>query len=186
MKRIIIKYIGFILVFLGIVIPLFQFSEYKIVKNKEIQELEEKINNESYFMVLEIPKIKLKKELVEIESEDNHVDKNIYLHPSSSLPGNITSNIILASHSGYGMHAYFQNLYKLKLQDEVIIYYLDNIYTYVILEKEVQEKNGFLSLKKEYKDMITLITCTKNNDFTQDIYYGKLKNVQKSEKSEVF
>ena len=46
-----------------------------------------------------------------------------------------------------------------------------------------QEKTGILYLQEENRDMITLITCTKNDSTTQTIYYGILKNKEKIAKN---
>ena len=54
---------------------------------------------------------------------------------------------------------------------------------YEIIDIEYQNKTGILYLKEENEDMITLITCTKNDSTTQTIYYGILKNKEKIAKN---
>ena len=143
-----------------------------VINEKKVTE---KLAQNNYYAILEIPLINLKKELYPQSSSNNNVNKNVYVHPESIFPNNSnSSNIILASHSGNGLNAYFKNLYKLQIGNKVLIYYHDNLYTYEIKEIEYQAKTGSLYLKKEYDNMLTLITCTKNNHETQTIYYASL------------
>ena len=67
----------------------------------------------------------------------------------------------------------------MQLKDEIKLYYDNYIWIYEIIDIEYQNKTGILYLKEENEDMITLITCTKNNSTTQTIYYGILKNKEK-------
>ena len=176
--RNLIKIVGGLFLLLGIFFPIFAFTKEKIDIYQEEIILEEDIENNKYYAVLEIPKIHLKRELYQIESPENNVDENVLLHEESVLPGGSNSNLILAAHSGYGKNAYFKDLYQLELNDVVSIYYDGKLWTYEIREIEYQEKTGVLYLKEDYPNMITLITCTKNNHDTQTIYYGVLKNSQ--------
>lgn len=179
MKKRIAKLIGLFFIILGIMFPTIKVQKEEIIESQNKKELEKKEEGNSFFALLEIPKIGLKKELFPVSDKENNVDKNIYLHPKSILPDNKSSNVIILGHSGYGSSAHFKNLYKIHTSDVVNLEYEDKIYEYEIKEIEIQKKSGTLSLKKEYKDMITLITCTKNDNFSQTIYYGMLKNVQK-------
>lgn len=165
------KKIGISLIIMGILIPLFSFSKEKVFEVRNTYHIKEILENNNYYMILEIPKINLKREIHPKDSKENNVNKNIYLHPGSN-----DNNIILASHSGYGTHAYFKNLDKLKINDEVILYYNGTKSIYEISDIEEQLKTGALYLKENNNKMITLITCSKNNSKTQKIYYGKLKN----------
>ena len=119
-----IKLIGLIFIIIGISIPLYILSDNKVKEITYEKRVENKlINKEEYFAILEIPKINLKRELYNLDDEKNHVDKNILIHKNSTFPSETKSNIILAAHSGFGANAYFKNLYKLKINDEAIIYY---------------------------------------------------------------
>lgn len=179
MKKRIIKLIGISFIISGIIFPTIKVGKNEIAELQNKKELAEKLEDKSFFALLEIPKINLKKELFPILAKENNVDKNIYLHPKSVLPKNNWSNVILLGHSGYGYSAYFQNLHKLHTSDIIKLGYQGKIYEYEIKEIEIQKKTGILNLKREYKHMITLITCTKNDNYSQTIYYGVLKNVQK-------
>lgn len=156
---------------------------YKIEEENYAVILEDHLEENNYFAILEIEDIALKRELYEINSEENNVDKNILVHKKSIFPGQKVSHIILAAHSGNGHNAYFKDLYKLELNDEIKLYYNDYVWTYEIEDIEYQEKTGILYLHEEEMDMITLITCTKNNSTTQTIYYGILKNKEKIAKN---
>lgn len=173
MKKL-IRTIGLLLILLGIIIPISSFSIYKLAKNKEEKLLVKKINNsDEYFAIIDIPKIELKKELYDINNQENNVDKNILVHKSSSFP----NNIILASHSGNKSNAYFKNLYKLQYKDVVHIYFQNKLYEYIIEDIEEQDKTGNLYIKEDLKERLILITCTHKNAKTQTIYYAKLKSI---------
>ena len=175
----ILKISGLLLLFLGIALPFFTFTKYKIEKAYEVKKTEEIIARHDYYALLEIDKIDLKKELYEIDDSKNNVNRNILLHQKSVLPGDSPkSNIILAAHSGNGSEAYFKDLYLLELGDVGKFYYQDKIWIYEIQDIEYQDKTGVLYLKEDFKEMITLITCTKGNKNKQTIYYGALKECQ--------
>lgn len=148
------------------------------IETKMAKEVEQKIEEKKYFAIVEIPKINLKKEIYEINKQENDVEKNIYVHNSSVFPDKSGGNVILAAHSGSAKNAYFKNLYELSKNDIVNLYYKDKIYEYKIDEIEYQNKTGKLYLKPKVNNII-LITCTKNNKKTQTIYYASLKNIKK-------
>mgnify|MGYP001068438895 CR=1 FL=1 len=170
----IIKFLGFSLILIGIFLPLnYQKEDYINIKNNQ-REIEKALINNDYYAILEIPKINLKKLIYPISSPENNLNKTVFNISNSIFPGSFKSNVILAAHSGIGINAYFRYLYKLSLNDEVLLYYNNDIYHYLITEIEYQDKTGSLMLKEDYKDMITLITCTYHNDKTQTIYYAKM------------
>ena len=173
------KFLGACIILVSIIIPLSTFAMYKIEEKNYAVVLEKHLEENDYFAILEIESIALKRELYEINSKENNVNKNIFVHKKSIFPDQKNSYIILAAHSGNGHNAYFQDLYKLQLKDEIKLYYDNYIWIYEIIDIEYQNKTGILYLKEENEDMITLITCTKNNSTTQTIYYGILKNKEK-------
>ncbi len=173
----ILKSFGLIVFLLGIFTPAFAFSINKINNTVYLKDIDYKIKEtKNYFCIIEIDKINLKREIYPIGNRNNNVNKNIYVLQDSSMPDSNSSNLIIAGHSGYANNAYFKNLYKLNVNDNINLYYKDKIYTYIVSEIEYQKKTGTLYLKHEYNHMLTLITCTKNNKKTQTIYYAKLKN----------
>ena len=168
------KLISLLVLITILLIPIINSSIKEFNNHKEEKLLVQKITNkEEYYAILEIPKISLKKEIYSINDKRNDVEKNILVHENSIFP----KNIILASHSGNKGNAYFKDLYKLKLKDNITIYYQNKVYKYVIEEIEEQNKTGNLYLKEDLNERIILITCTKNNNKTQMIYYGKLKSI---------
>ena len=135
---------------------------------------ENKKSSDEYIGVLEIPKISLKRGFVNPDSKRNHVDYNIQIL-KSELPNIEFGNFILASHSGNGKNAYFNNINKLNQGDIIYIYYDGIRYEYKVLKKEKQAKDGKLILKKEQTSTyLTLTTCDKNNKAKQLVIYSKL------------
>lgn len=130
-----------------------------------------------YVAILEIPKISLKKGLVDIDSNDNTVNKNIQIMQSSSFPDVDKGVFILASHSGTLKTSYFSKLYKVSAGDMVYVYYNNIKYSYKIYKIEYIPKTGTLPIAKEpNKTTIVLITCTHGNRKTQTVYTGELIN----------
>ncbi len=124
--------------------------------------------------ILEIPKISFKKEF---NKNNTNVDIGLWVAKESVFPDTFPSSVIIAAHSGNGSNAYFKNLYKLNIKDQVNLYYHNKIYNYEIFEITTEPKTGTLYLKDSYQNLITLITCTKNDNSSQTIYYGTLKSV---------
>lgn len=175
----IIKISGILLVLLGVLIPITTFTKYKVEEYQYEVVMNEKIENNDYYALLEIDAIDLRREIYEVDSKYNQVNQNILLHEASVMPtdeGN--SHVILAAHSGNGAHAYFKDLYLLKISDTIKFYYQGKIWYYEIVDIEYQEKTGILYLREDFEQMITLITCTKGNRDAQTIYYGVLKDVK--------
>lgn len=179
----VLKLIGLLLIFAGLAIPI---NYSKEIKNEEFEEkivLEEVIDNEEeYFAILEIPSISLKKELFQIADERNNVDRNLLVVKESVFPESSNSNVIIAGHSGNGKVSHFKDLYKVKIGEEIKLYYNNYVYTYQIREIELQNKTGTLYLINNEKDMMTLITCTKNDKKHQTIYYAELKTKENMSK----
>lgn len=141
----------------------------------------EKNNNqnvENYIAYLRIPKIELNRGLYNITSTLNNVNKNIYVHPASTFPNNVSgNNLILASHSGSSSISYFKKLYKLELEDDVYLEYNGKTYHYKIKNIYAVPKDGTVALRvKQDVSTISLITCTKGDSKTQTIYICELIN----------
>lgn len=163
------------------------YQNINIPKLKETNSfnIEEKIankplenNSPNYFAFLEIPKINLKQELFPLNSLNNNVDKNLFIVNKSVFPKvNKSSNVIIAGHSGNSKISYFQNLFKLTVNDKIYFTYEGIKYAYQVKEIEYQDKTGTLFLKSDFKNMLTLITCTNNDNKTQTIYYAEQEKV---------
>ncbi len=124
--------------------------------------------------VLSIPKISFKQG---INKDNKDVNIGLWLAKESIFPDSSPSNVIIAGHSGNASNAYFRNLYKLNIHDLIYFYYQKKVYLYEIFEITTEPKTGTLFIKETNNDIITLITCTKNDNFHQTIYYGLLKSV---------
>ena len=159
-------------------------DEDTIIDNQEqpVIEPDNKNNNnqnvENYIAYIMIPKIELNRGIYNITSILNNVNKNIYVHPASTFPNNVSgNNLILASHSGSSSISYFKKLYKLELDDDVYLEYNGKTYHYKIKNIYTVLKDGTVALRvKQNVSTISLITCTKGDSKTQTIYICELIN----------
>lgn len=150
------------------------------VFEEEIKKEQKQVLVSDYIAVLEIPEINLKKGLVDMNNKYNHVDYNIQIIDSSTLPDVLNGNLILAGHNGSGYTAFFKNLEKLKINDKVYIYYNDVKYEYTIDKKYDTKKDGKVEITRDNnKTTITLITCKNNSNDLQVVYVGYLTDTSK-------
>lgn len=146
---------------------------------KEIEE-EKPVPKEKidYIAVLEIPKIKLKRGIVDKNSSYNNVNRNIYTLKETIMPDEEdNSHIMLASHSGNSYISYFKNLNKLNLNDEVYFFYKNNKYVYKVIKKYEVEKTGTVKLSKKNSSDITLITCVSGTN-NQIVLVANLESIE--------
>ena len=144
--------------------------------NEPIEEEEEEgeVTND-YIGYLTIPKINLTKGFLDKRSPENHVDKNILVVNGSNYPSTERGNFIVAGHSGTGWNAFFNDLYKLSIDDIAEVSYKGKKYTYRIVNIYTQPKVGNIAIYRDYsKTTLTLITCTNNDSTTQTIYIAEL------------
>lgn len=115
---------------------------------------------EEVFASVRIPKIRINRNLYPVNSSKNTVDKNIQIIKESNMPDEVNGNFILAAHSGFSSIAYFHDLDKLDIGDEVFVNYLKNDYKYIISDKYDVLKTGKVSIKRnKNRSTITMITC---------------------------
>ena len=149
-------------------------------KEEEIKEITEEDNNytyEEYLGIIDIPKIELYKGFYSKTSNLNNVKFNLYVLPSSNYPDVENGNLIIAGHSGNYNNSYFANLYKLEKEDTITIHYNNNKYIYQITNIYTEEKTGKVRIfRNKNKTTLTLITCTKDDDYHQTIYIAGLIN----------
>lgn len=146
---------------------------------KELEE-EKPVSKEKidYIAVLEIPKIKLKRGIVNKNSFYNNVNRNIYTLKETTMPDEEdNSHIMLASHSGNSYISYFKNLNKLNLNDEVYFFYKNNKYVYKVIKKYEVEKTGTVKLSKKNSSDITLITCVSGTN-NQIVLVANLESIE--------
>lgn len=130
-----------------------------------------------YTGVLEIPKLNLRRGFYNIDSKYNDVDYNITVIRGSTFPDQENNNLILAAHSGNCSICYFKTLYKLVIGDIAYLTYKSETHTYKIVNIYEVEKNGTVAIYRNYNTkVLTLITCTKNNDYTQTVYILEIQD----------
>lgn len=164
-------------------------SEYYETTNEEVKvettenkdnatKEEDKDNKEviNYVGILRIPKINLKRGLVDRKSKYNDIKYNIMIHDKSTDPDVYGGNFILLAHSGNSNISFFKNLDKLKLNDAVYLDYNGKTYEYKLINIYDIEKTGKAIIKKNTKNStITLITCRSNTN-KQIVLIGELIN----------
>ena len=140
-----------------------------------VEEEEEGEVTNDYIGYLTIPKINLTKGFLDKRSTENHVDKNILVVNGSNYPNVERGNFIVAGHSGTGWNAFFNDLYKLGIDDIAEVTYKNKKYTYKIVNIYKQPKVGNIAIYRDYtKTTLTLITCTNFDDTTQTVYIAEL------------
>lgn len=202
MKGQVMKKIGVILIIISFAMIAFYLIYNKTLENKNnddiiqyinetsvIQDEEEgtfttnetsntqpKSSNIAYTAVLEIPKINLKRGVVDSTKNFNSINYAISVDNNSKYP-NENGNFILYSHSGNSNIAFFNKLYKVEVNDDIYVYYNGTKYHYVITNKYDIEKTGKASvMDSRVNKYITLITCNQQKDGYQIVVIGKLVN----------
>lgn len=146
------------------------------------EEVQEETSNdytyEEYLGIIEIPKINLYKGFYNKNSNLNNVKFNLYVHPESNYPDTDKGNLIIAGHSGNYNNSYFANLYQLENGDEITIHYNNQKYIYKITKIYNEEKTGRVRiLRNKNKTTLTLVTCTKDDDYHQTVYIAELESI---------
>lgn len=119
------------------------------------------------FGYISIPSIGLNQKFV----LNGDIDKNIIVISPSNFPNDDDSILILAGHSGTGRYAYFNYLYKLKINDIIIVTYMGTIYKYHVVKSYKQIKDGNVNIYKiKNKNTLALVTCTNYDKKTQTVY----------------
>lgn len=133
------------------------------------------INYDKYLGVLEIPRISLKRGFYDTSSPYNNIEQNVTLVKGSTMPDVVNGNLILMAHSGDAYISFFAYLYRLKAGSDVFITYNKVKYHYRIVNIYDVEKDGTVSIYRNYdKTTLTLITCTKNDQTKQTVYIAEL------------
>lgn len=145
-------------------------------------EVERSNNNyvyEEYLGIIDIPKINLYRGFYNKNSNLNNVKFNLYVLPESNYPDTDKGNLMIAGHSGNYNNSYFADLYNLVIDDTIIIHYNNSKYVYKIVNIYNEEKTGRVRIfRNKNKTTLTLITCTKDDDYHQTIYIAELINVE--------
>lgn len=152
-------------------------EEVQTEVDEAVSETKEETIDYDYIAILEINSINLQRGLVSPDSKYNNVKYNIQIINESTMPDVANGNFILASHNGNSNVSFFNNLYKLKNNDEIVVYYNGIKYIYEYSYSYEVDKTGTVSiLRDNNKSAITLITCKKNSKDKQVVFIGYLKN----------
>ena len=133
------------------------------------------IDYSKYLGVLEIPKIGLKRGFYNIGSKYNDIKYNVSMVEGSTMPDAPKGNLILMAHSGDSYISFFAYLYRLNVGDEVFVTYNGVKYRYLIVNIYDVPKTGIVRIVRNHdKNSLTMITCTKGNDYAQTVYISEL------------
>ncbi len=199
--------LGILVILIGIIIGIAPIFASKIKKIEEDNKIDDFLNNknniiteeveinteekssedannssninddENYIMLLEIPKINLKRGLYQKNSKYNDIEYNVAILKEADMPNKENGNLILAGHNGTGEIAFFNKLDRLQTGDLVYIYYDEIKYIYEINNIYDVEKTGQVTINRDKdQSVITLITCKKNVKTKQVVYIGNLVN----------
>lgn len=149
------------LILLIIAVLLFSLFEKKQEEQKVVEatyDLSDSYDEAKCQNILIIPKINLNKCM-----NINDVNKDIAILYDSNT-------VVLASHSGNANNAYFKNLYKLKVNDEVIFYHQNKKNVYKVTEIKTKLKKDKLSFENK-KNQLILVTCSYTKKDEQLVYY---------------
>ena len=140
-------------------------------ENTVVAKENDKKANYSYIGQLSIPKIKLKRGFVSKESKYNNIEYNVTIANEANYPDVPMGNFILMAHSGNAYISFFDKLYKLEIGDEASVSYNAVTYNYRLTNIYNQAKTGTVSIYRNPNvKTLTLITCTRNDDYNQNIY----------------
>ena len=127
--------------------------KYNITYTLNISKQEIPIGN------IKISKINLYNDIYGKNSNKNNIEENVTILKESNYP----HLLILAAHSGTGKIAYFNELDKLDINDEIIIKYNKNITKYKIIKIWEEKKNGKIHIDKNNNNQLILTTCSPNH-----------------------
>ena len=148
-------------------------AENVVSNNSETKNYE--VDYSKYLGVLEIPKIGLKRGFYNVDNRYNNIQYNVTMVKGSNLPDVYQGNLILMAHSGDAYISYFAYLYRLNVGDNVYVTYNGVKYHYNIVNIYNVPKSGALRLIRNHeKTTLTMITCTKNDDYSQTVYISEL------------
>lgn len=150
-----------IIIFLLFNLINFDDSDYSIYKKKIDEIIEDKIEINNYDGYLYIPKFEYKG-LIETGDSKKVLDSNnIYHLENGSKIKDELGNTVLAGHNNRYV---FSILYKLNIGDELIVYDKEIKYKFSVYKIETVNITDIYVLDNlSDKKILTLITCTKNN-----------------------
>ena len=121
-------------------------------------------NNTDIVGKIIIKKINLQNNLYDINSILNTIEKNVTILKESIPPNKQNSLLIIAAHSGTGNIAYFQELDKLDINDDITIIYKKKKYNYIVKDIWEEKKTGYIHINREKTKQLVLTTCSPTKD----------------------
>ena len=149
-------------IFFSILTLLSSFLTYHgAILQKSIEEEKNKVVYvEKEIMSISIPKLNISNKIYNIESSLNNIDKNVIILKGSNMPDKDKGVLLIGAHSGFGEYAYFKNLNKIDINDEVIIKYNNKNYTYKVISKYLDKKDGSINFSNSpVSKRLILYTC---------------------------
>ena len=133
-------------------------------------------NQDDYLLILEIPKVSLRKGVYTFYSPLNNLEKNVEILKESNLPGVEKGNVVLQAHNGTSKKSFFGKLHLMEVNDYVYIYYNGIKYTYKINKIYDVSKDGDVEIYRDLdKTTLTLITCKKGTKDRQIVIVSYLE-----------
>lgn len=181
------RLIGILFVVIGIIvgiIPIFLKSKEQKEMNAQIDSFLESPSSpsrtsdvvlsppieeeETFLMVLEIPKVNLRRGIYSKDSKWNSIEYNVTILEESNFPDEEYGNVILAAHNGPADIAYFNQLHQLEVGDMAYVYYNGIKYGYGVSDIYDVAKDGTVEISRNQNlNALTLITCKKNTSDRQ-------------------
>lgn len=133
---------------------------------------------DGYIGYLEVPDVNIKRGFVALDSKYNSVSYNVMLIEGAEMPDIKNGNLILAAHRGNSSVSFFENLYTLSDNAIAKITYKNKVYTYRLKNRYLEDKDGVLTITRNADvNVLTLITCTRNDKLTQTVFIFELESV---------
>lgn len=133
----------------------------KLDTNKPVIKEEVK---EKEIMTISIPKLNISNKIYDVDSRLNNIDKNAIILKGSNMPDKDKGVLLIGAHSGTGKIAYFKNLNKIEIGDEIVINYNNKNYYYKVIEKYLDKKDGSINFNNSPSTKrLILYTCNPND-----------------------
>ena len=136
-----------------------EFKEYNKKLNEKVVSKIDLLSSIKIVGYIDIPKIGVS--TVIKEGTTNSTLYNCVGHlEATSYPGEKNTHCVLAGHSGLSNARIFDDLNKLENEDIVYVTFLDETYSYKVIETKIVDKDAKEEFKvKKDKELLTLITC---------------------------
>ena len=142
----------------------------------------EKMEQESVYAELSIPKLELKENIYLKDSKYNDLNHGLYLLPESDYLFDEDSQMIVLSHSGNSSISHFKDLDQVMIHDKIVVTTTNVTYFFKVMDIYAEKKDGKIAIKKPREMSLVLVTCTKYTNDLQTVVIAK--NVGKLIKNE--